>query len=133
MIRNYRNKHYTIIFMMAVLAVLQILGMLPLNIPELVEKIVWVVYAFGLGYLGVGNKTEKADEMTKLNLSKANTVTMICSLICIFAYSLLCFDDSDIVGLNYNVFIFSFCGLLILRSVVFLTLDIKGSTPDDEV
>ena len=119
--------------MMAVLAVLQILGMLPLNIPELVEKIVWVVYAFGLGYLGVGNKTEKADEMTKLNLSKANTVTMICSLICIFAYSLLCFDDSDIVGLNYNVFIFSFCGLLILRSVVFLTLDIKGSTPDDEV
>lgn len=132
MIRNYRNKHYTVILMILVLAVLQILGMLPFDVPKLAEKIVWVVYAFGLGYMGVGNKTEKADELTKLNLSKANTVTMWCSLICIFAYSLFCFDDSDIVSLNYNVFVLSFCGLLILRSVIFLILDSKGSAHDDE-
>ena len=50
-----------------------------------------------------------------------------------FAYSLLCFDDSDMVSLNYNVFVFSFCGLVILRSVIFLILDSKGSAPDNEV
>ena len=133
MIRNYRNKHYTIILMMVVLVVLQILGMLPSGISKLAEKIIWVVYAFGLGYLGVGNKTEKADELTRYNLSQANTVTMVCSLICIFAYSLLCFDDSDMVSLNYNVFVLSFCGLVILRSVIFLILDSKGSAPDNEV
>ena len=65
------------------LVVLQILGMLPSGISKLAEKIIWVVYAFGLGYLGVGNKTEKADELTRYNLSQANTVTMVCSLICI--------------------------------------------------
>ena len=118
---------------MVVLVVLQILGMLPSGISKLAEKIIWVVYAFGLGYLGVGNKTEKADELTRYNLSQANTVTMVCSLICIFAYSLLCFDDSDMVSLNYNVFVLSFCGLVILRSVIFLILDSKGSAPDNEV
>ncbi len=132
MIRNYRKKHITIIFTLLILVILQILGMLPINIPKTAEKIIFLVYAFGLGYLGLGDKTEKGDEMTRYNLSQANTVTMVCSLICIFAYSLLCFDDSDIVSLNYNVFVFSFCGLVILRSVIFLILDSKGSVPDDE-
>ena len=129
MIRNYRKKHYTIILMAVVMAVLTLI---PLNAPEWVEKVIFLIYVFGVGFLGIGHKTEKPDELTKLDLSKANTVTMWCSLICIFAYSLLSFDDSDIVSLNYNVFVFSFCGLVILRSVIFLILDSKGSTPDDE-
>ncbi len=133
MVRNYRKKHITIIFTLIILVILQILGMLPVNIPKTAEKIIFLVYAFGLGYLGLGDKTEKGDELTKLNLSKANTVTMWCSLICIFVYSLLGFDDSYIVSLNCNVFVFSFCGLLILRSVIFLILDSKGCAPDNEV
>lgn len=130
MIRNYRKRHYTIILMAAVLAVLTLI---PLNAPELVEKVIFFIYAFGLGFLGVGDKTEKPDELTKFDLSKANTVTMWCSLICIIAYSLFGFDDSDIVSLDCGVFVLSFCGLLILRSVIFLILDGKGSISDDEV
>ena len=129
MIRNYRKKHYTIILTAVFMAVSMLI---PLNAPEWVEKGIFFIYVFGLAFLGIGHKTEKPDELTKLDLSKANTVTMWCSLICIFAYSLLSFDDSDIVSLNYNVFVFSFCGLVILRSVIFLILDSKGSTPDDE-
>lgn len=130
MIRNYRKRHYTIILMAAVVAVLTLI---PPNVPDSVEKVIWFIYAFGLGFLGVGHKTEKPDELTRFDLSKANTATMWCSLICIIAYSLFCFDDSDIVSLDCGVFELSFCGLLILRSVIFLILDSKGSTPDDEV
>ena len=129
MIRNYRKKHYTIILIAAVMAALTLI---PLNAPEWVERVIFFIYVFGLGFLGIGHKTEKPDELTKFDLSKANTVTMWCSLICIFAYSLFSFDDSDIVSINYKVFLLCFCGLLILRSIIFLILDSKGGTSDDE-
>lgn len=129
MIRNYRKKHYTIILTAIFMAVSTLI---PLNTPEWVEKVIFFIYAFGLVFLGIGDKTEKPDELTRLDLSKANTVTMWCSLICIFAYSLFSFNDSDIVRINYKVFMLCFCGLVILRSVIFLILDSKGGAPDDE-
>ena len=130
MIRNYRKRHYTIILTAIFMAVSMLI---PLNAPEWVEKGIFFIYVFGLAFLGIGDKTEKPDELTRLDLSKANTVTMWCSLICIFAYSLFSFNDSDIVRINYKVFMLCFCGLLILRSVIFLILDSNGSTSDDEV
>lgn len=130
MIRNYRKKHYTIIFATAVLAILQVLTMLPFDAPNWIEKIVFVSFAFGLGFLGIGEKTQKADELTRAELYKANTITMFCALLCIFVFSL--FGDDNTVQLNYNVFVFCFCGLVILRSVVFLIFDISGNGVSDD-
>lgn len=122
MIRNYRYKHYTII---AIAATILIVTLLPLSTPKFVENIIFFLNIVVIGWLGIGERTEKADELTELNLSKANRYTMFAAMIAILIFSFFGNDDTgkDIVTLPSIVFNTVLCGLVIFRSVVFLCLD----------
>lgn len=128
MLRNYRKKHYSIILIMTTVV---ILTLVPENWPDWVSNLIILGNVFGFGALGAGEKTEKADEMTNFNLSKANKAALCLSLISLFVFGLLG-DENEIVKLPANVFMLTMSAMIILRSVLFIVFDKKGNSYAEE-
>ena len=128
MLRNYRKRHYTIIWIAIIMIVL---SLLPETSPKWMNTLTYLVYVVGLTMLGLGEKTEKPDELAAYNLSIANKITMYASLSALFLFSVFIdiFIDNEVF--SSIIFYWTFCGLLILRSAVFVVLDKKGEKMDN--
>ncbi len=124
MLRNYRKRHYTIIWIAIIMIVL---SLLPETSPKWMNTLTYLVYVVGLAMLGIGEKTEKPDELAAYNLSIANRITMYASLSALFLFSV--FIENEVF--SSIIFFWTFCGLLILRSAVFVVLDKKGEKMDN--
>ena len=114
---NQKNKIKTLKSYHAMLAALSVLGVLwVLFIDHWGDMLVWWPIVVGICFDG---KKEKADEMAKLNISKANTVAMWL-LFSAFAVFAMYAKARTITSAQIVLVV---CAVLAVRSILFLFFD----------
>jgi len=110
----------------ATLAALSVLGLLAvIFIENWGEMTMWLPMAAAVCFDG---KYEKTDELARLNLSKANTITMwvLFAALCWFAM----YARFHAVPVSH--FVVVLCGVLAFRSILFLILDRTPKADESE-
>lgn len=112
--KNYKNKHIIIILLSSVIIIMQFI---PNNTYiELVFSIVWcaVLSLFS-------GKYEKSDELTRLNLGKANGITLFATIGALVIFGLIAQNMTK--PLHCYTYFYISLGAVILRSILFLWFD----------
>ncbi|NLT09574.1 MAG: hypothetical protein GXY08_08740 [Ruminococcus sp.] len=117
---NYRNFHIITIIVVTVVMLLYFIGNIFPDNKWLTPVIIFVYLSSTTKLIG---PYEKKDELTKINLGRANGITLITVIAALFVISLIGSnsDNKDIFA--SEVYIFTALAAILMRSLLFIVFD----------
>ena len=117
---NYRNSH--------IITIIVTLGvMLAYFACDFFPNKKWVTIVIALADITLigkfGGPCEKKDELTRLNLGRANGITLIAVIAALFVISLIGQNSANKELFAGDVYVLTALAALLLRSILFLFLD----------
>lgn len=126
---NYRNSH--IITMIVAVGV-----MLAYFACDFFPNKKWIAIVIALADITLvgkfGGPYEKKDELTRLNLGRANGITLIAVIAALFAISLIGQNSANKALFASDVYVFTAIAAILLRSILFLLFDRTPKAEEDE-
>ena len=126
---NYRNSHIiTIIVTLGVILAYFACDFFPNK--------KWVTIVIALADITLvgkfGGPYEKKDELTRLNLGRANGITLIAVIAALFVLSVVGQNSANKALFAGDVYVFAALSAILLRSILFLFFDRTPKAEEDE-
>ena len=126
---NYRNSH--------IITIIVTLGvMLAYFACDFFPNKKWVTIVIALADITLvgkfGGLYEKKDELTRLNLGRANGITLIAVIAALFVLSIVGQNSANKALFAGDVYVFAALSAILLRSILFLFFDRTPKAEEEE-